>query len=430
MVRRPNNVQAEYAINKMLLVQPECAEEVFAILTQNDFYNEHNSVVFHTLNQMQLDGVALDEVTLRGYLNSSYEAIGGELYFEKLSQVEAFLANLPDYLKSIKDTSILRNLIDAGLDIAEHSMHAVKPESGVAKLNHYADLITNDLSSDSSVVSIESLVKAQKERLEQRIQNPGFKGTKTGILDYDMYIGGLEPTNLIYVAARPSAGKTSLLLSMLASIALSGEPGVIFSYEMTAEQIFDRLVSIFSGVTYTKIRTGRLDDLSRAKVMSAFGIVASLPIYLLYSPSMRIDEVVNTTTKLVKQKGIKVAMLDYIQLLSSKTGNQNDELGYISRQLKINALNNDIVWLAASQLNRSVEMRENKRPILADLRESGNLEQDADVVVMIYRDCMYNPSINNENLAELLVRKNRHGPTADLLIKFDKKVMKFESLEQ
>ena len=387
-------------------------------------------MVFSALIKMQADGITLDQVALRGYLDINYERIGGDKYLTKINGIEVLPSNIHMYIKIVKDAYIRRATIDAGLDIAKSGMHGASAEVGVNKLLNYSDSLAGELAGDSEILIISDLIDTELEAFHSRMKDPGFRGIRTGIDTYDYNIGGLGRGDQILIAGRPGMGKTSLLLSVLFNQASFGIPVALFSYEMGPGQILKRLVALSSCVSHIKIDTGTVNSNEAERVEAAFVRIADLPFYVTYSTAMSVDEVVNTTTKLVRVHGVEVAALDYIQLMPMNEGNLNNELGRVSRILKLNAQNNDIPWLVACQLNRKVEYRENKRPILSDLRDSGNLEQDADIVIMLYRDEMYNQnSLDNSGIADLLVRKNRHGPLASLQTRFEKEIMKFSALD-
>lgn len=425
MINRPEDIQAEHALIKSIFLNPDLLPSVRDKVTTKIFASECNRMVFDALKKMQDDGNTPDQVALRGYLNSNYERIGGDDYLAILNAIEALPSNIDQYIWSIKDTFLRRSTIDAGLEIADLAMHASSADMVVGKLVEFSDRLISELTSSSGVTELANLAESQFGDFQSKVKDPGFKGIRTGIDGYDMLIGGLGRGDEVLIAGRPGVGKTSLLISILYYQAAYGIPVLLFSYEMSPEQIFNRVLSIASGVSHTKIRTGRVSSDEKSKIEIAFKHVASLPFYMTYSTSMGIDEVANTATKMCRSHGIEVAALDYLQLMSTKMDNQNNELGRISRVIKLNAQRNQIAWLAASQLSRRVEYREDKRPILSDLRDSGNLEQDADIVIMLYREHMYNPIPNNENLAEMLVRKNRHGQLASVLVNFEHETMRF-----
>jgi len=425
MFDRPTDTAAEAGIIKSVLIKPELFELVTSKINASMFDDPNNRLVFSMLQRMHNDGIVIETVALKGYLGDHYNRVGGDVYFNGVESLDALPINIDEYLKTVKNNHTLRVIIDSGLDVAETAIKGRNVQESVSKFLSYADNIANDLSSDSNIITIDDLATDQFARFEQRVANPGFVGIKTGLHDYDQFMGGVAATHLIYIAARPGHGKTSLILTILMNMAKQGIPVLFFSYEMSPEQIFNRLLAIESGVSYQEINTGYLYNGNLGRVEKAFGTVASLPFYMTYSTSMNIDEITNLTTKMVRTKGVKVIGLDYIQLLLGGRDNANSELTYISRMLKLSCLKDNISWLVASQLNRKVEMRDNKRPLLADLRDSGSLEQDGDQVVMLYRDYLYNKTAENENIAEVLIRKNRHGPIGDLMVGFEKSTMKF-----
>jgi len=336
--------------------------------------------------------------------------------------MEVWPTNLPDYLKGIKDTYVLRKIKDTAIDIASVAMHAQEPGEVVSKLIDAANDAIVDSTTEGATLSIGSLVESEYMAFCERLKNPGY-GTHIpiGIMEFDLLLGGVSPSDLIYIAGKTSMGKTSLLLTVLYNIAKRGIPVALFSYEMTKEQIFKRLVAIESGVEYRLIDQGRVEAHNVAKVEGAYMVVGSVPFFLNYHASMNVDEILNETTKLVTYHGVQIAAIDYIQLMPCGSDSRNIELGNISRKLKVHAVKNGLVWLAASQLNRYIDHRDDKLPRLSDLKDSGNLEQDADMVIMLHR----NESVEDEVETHILIRKNRNGPTLNLKAVYDLPSMSF-----
>lgn len=428
MIKRPEDISTENAIIRTVFLDPDLFPLVREQLDTKMFSSEENRMVFAALKRMQEDNLTLDQVALSGYLNSNYERIGGDEYLARINRIEVLPSNIYEYIKIVRDAYIRRVTLDAGLDIAESAIHGSSADAGISKLLSYSDTLVGELAGDGAVLSLPDLLAIERHAFESRVKDPGFRGIRTGIDNYDHSIGGLGRGDEILIAGRPGSGKTSLLLSILFNQANFNIPVVLFSYEMGPEQIVKRLLAIDSGVSHIKIDTGRVNAEEKARIDASFARIAGMPFYMTYSTAMSIDEVSNTTTKLVRVYGVEVAALDYVQLMTTKTDNVNNELGRISRIIKLNAQKNNIAWLVASQLSRKVEYRENKRPILSDLRDSGNLEQDADVVIMLYRDEMYNEyTSHNAGVAELLIRKNRHGPIASLLARFEEQIMAFSA---
>lgn len=765
MIKRPEDLRAEHAVIKTIFVEPDLFPMVKEKLSARMFVNESNRATFDALCRMYDDSIALDQVALKGYLNSNYERIGGDNYLEGINSIEILPTNVDQYTHMVKDTYMRRSAIDAGLDIADSALHGRDADVAISKLLEYSNSLSGEMVGNSKIISMSELADAQLPAFQDKVKDPGLRGIRTGIDSYDYMIGGLGRGDEILIAGRPGAGKclgkgtrvvmfdgtlkeveniqigdllmgpdsnprkvlslgkgigmmywirqlrgvdyrvnedhilslkksrkegfgdrgdildidvksylqwsnkrksnfkgykvgidfpekdvlvapyylglwlgdgdksssgictqdqeivdylnsyaselnlslkdhsshnrcsvyaiigikskphssslvsklraikvlnnkhipddylynseevrlkllaglidsdgynsnncyeiiqkrrhlalqikyladslgfrvsinekysslygnvfgpyfriyisgdtdripvkikrkrahtrksikdwhvtgitveedkiddfygfeldkdglflledmtvthnTSLLLTILYNQANFGIPVALFSYEMGPEQVFKRLLAIDSGVSHKKIDMGRVKPEELTRVEASFKRISALPFYMTYSLTMGVDEISNISSKLHKTYGIEVAALDYIQLLSTKEDNQNNELGRISRVLKLNAQKNEMAWLVASQLNRRVEYRDNKRPVLSDLRDSGNLEQDADIVLMVYREHMYNTIPDNADLAELLTRKNRHGPLANFPLRFNQDTMTFYSM--
>lgn len=429
-IRRPENTKAELALIKTCLLQPELVPSIMANIDGQMCWDTANKIVFSAIKRMHDKNAPIDEATLKGHLNSSYDQIGGDSFFDGLHQIEIFPDNWEEHAKDVKDTYVLRQIVDIGMDVASTAMHETRPSRVISKLTDYADMLVSGLSADGSMFPIGNLAELQHQHFLDRLQTPGFTGVRTGIDDFDLVFGGLNPSDLVYIAGRPSMGKTSLLLTWFLNMAKRGTPVALFSYEMSPEQIFNRLVSMESGVPYTHLTSGRVIDLDIAAVEQAFATVASLPFYISYATSLTVDGIINAASKYVRIHGVEAFGLDYLQLMGEGTNNRNIELGNISKKLKVHAVKDNVLWIAASQLNRSSEGRADRRPWLSDLRDSGSLEQDADMVVFIYRDHMYDPTLENEHEAEILVAKNRNGPTANVMLHFEQQSMIFRNLEE
>jgi replicative DNA helicase len=429
-IKRPENTKAELALIKTCLLKPELVPDIMASVDGQMYWDASNKIVFNTIKRMHDKDAPIDEATLRGHLNSTYDQIGGDDFFDGLHRLESFPDNWEEYADGVKDTHVLRQVIDIGMDVASAAMHETKPSRVISKLTDYTDRLVGGLSADGIMFPIGDLAELQYQHFLDRLQDPGFTGVRTGIDDFDLVFGGLNKSDLVYVAGRPSMGKTSLLLTWFLNMSKQGIPVALFSYEMSPEQIFWRLVSMESGVSYTDLLSGRVIDLDIVTVEKAIAVVRSIPFHIAYATSFGIDGIINAASKYVRHANVEAFGLDYLQLMGEGSNNRNIELGNISKKLKVHAVKDNVLWIAASQLSRACESRTDRRPWLSDLRDSGSLEQDADMVAFIYRDHMYEPSPDNEHDAEILVAKNRNGPTANIMLHFEQQSMVFRNLEE
>jgi len=270
-----------------------------------------------------------------------------------------------------------------------------------------------------SSLSISDLLSREMELLVERLKNPGGDGYKTGLVEYDLITGGLHPTDEVIIAARPSVGKTALACRMLLNLAKQNIPTVMFSYEMSNQQLMQRLLSMESGVSLTNLRSGRLNEAEYKQVSATSKVVDGLPIYVYNTSSSGVSEIITETKKLIRTKGVKSIFVDYLQLMDYRVEHATQDLGGIVRRLKNLAIDGDINVTLLSQLNRMVEMRGDKIPILSDLRQSGNIEEHADTVLMLFREEMYAPNDNNRGKADLLIRKNRNGPIGKIRLQWN-----------
>lgn len=429
-MQTPTNPDVELALLKVSFYNPEIFKNYVRIKVVEGMFSDRELVhVFRALSRIDAEGRAFDLPMLKAYMGDVKVQQLGESFFNRLLDAPGSVENVEAYVGALSDQYFLRMALDRAMDAANAAVRGRPVPEVLATYAKGFDSLMDIATMDNSVVSMEELSEQMFPKLQYRMEKPGFIGIRTGFLEYDYVIGGLQPSHLILVAARPSVGKTSMLMSILLKVAKQGEASALFSYEMSLEQIHNRAIAMLAEVSHLNMVHGNLSNLEKEKILAAHEELRRLPFYIAYTPTMNIDEVVTTTTKLVRTKDVKVAALDYLQLMVGKQ-DANRELGYISRRLKLTAVQEKIAFIAASQLNRSVEYRENKRPILSDLRDSGTLEQDADIVAMLYRDYMYNPTHENEYEADFLIRKNRHGPIVDMKLKFDPACMKFASEER
>lgn len=416
MLVKPQELDAERAVIKCIL------EDVTLFydcgLVPETFFGIENRLVFEVISELGLEGRTPDFVLVKNALEQTgrYKIIGGDSYFELLASTEVLPSNFDEYSKLIVDAHISRNVIDAGTKIRDAGY--TKPAEtavGVAyeETGRLLDFSTGGNSIDLSTLMVEEMVA-----LNNRLLNPGSDGIPTRFVEYDHLLGGFYKTDEIIIAARPSVGKTALALRLMLNIAKQGRPVQFFSYEMSHAQLRQRLLAMEAGVDFSRIRQGMLDEAGYSQVVSAANSLGKLPIYIYNKYSATISELVAETRKLVRDKGIEVAIVDYIQLIPHRAEYATQDLGALARVLKNLAMDADIVTVLISQLNRAVEMQADKRPMLHHLRQSGNLEEHADLVLMLYRDELYNATDTNKGTAELLIRKNRNGPIGDLKLKF------------
>jgi replicative DNA helicase len=428
---KPHRKKSEKAIIKCLLQDKELYYTYDKQPAAYMFFFRENAVVFGVIKNLIDKSQQPDEILVSNTLkeNGQFETIGAEGYFDSLEDTEVLLSNYPEYVDSVSESYLLREIISAGNNIKEIA-YSGDVDEALEFLYQSSDRIFKKASSErSDSVEISDLLSEEFQSLLERIQNPGETGMNTLFEDYDLLTGGLYPTDEIIIAARPSMGKTSFMLRWMLNLAKQEIPCACFSYEMSKSQLIQRLLSMQSRVELSKIRTGRIGEDEYEIVAEANNYLSSLPMYFSNDVTAPVTQVTNEAKRLVRKHGIQAIFIDYLQLMPHKMQYATQELGSIVRQLKNLAMGSDISVITLSQLNRRVEQRQDKRPLLSDLRQSGNIEEHADVVLMLYREEMYNPSPQNKGDAELLIRKNRNGPTGSLPLIFKSEVVDFQPVE-
>lgn len=406
----PHSNAAETVVLSRIINNSEKLEEVQGILTENDFYMDRHKVIFRTMKELQSKGVSIDLVTLSNELTNSkqLDKCGGITYLSQLSGNDAFGENLLDHVKIVKDKSDRRKLIKAGYNLIENSQDKDMNQV-IEDISGTIDKI-NDKNTDGSMVSVGDALQSALTSIEDKYNN-GVKilGKTTGFKSVDNTISGLQKGDFIVIAARPSMGKTAFALNIGQAASMNGSVG-IFSLEMPEEQIMQRLLAAKCLVPLNKIKTGKLNDSDFQSIVRGAGILSTRKIFI-DDNSMSLSDIKARCRKLKNSSGLDVVIIDYLQLLelSEKTYSREQEISKLSRELKKMAKKLDVAVIALSQLSRAPEQRNDKRPMLSDLRESGAIEQDADEVMLLYRDEYYNPDTDNPGVVEVNIAKNRNG---------------------
>lgn len=425
---KPQNLDAERAVLKCLLSEPELFYEIGDQLRPEMFFGLDNALVYKYFSTLFGNGKTPDYLLIKNSLEKKdqFTAIGGEAYFKELERTEALMGNFDEYVKFIANTFISRQIIDIGTAIQEAGFN--KPIAQAIDTVYTESTKILDLaSSDLGATNVTDLMLKEFEAFLERLRNPGGDGLLTSFPDYDSLSGGLHTTDQVIVAARPSVGKTSLSLRLMLNLAKQGHPCLLYSYEMSERQLMQRFLSMESEVALSKIRNGMVAADEYEQVAAAADFIGTLPVYISNNVGATVLDIATETKKMVRTKGICAVFVDYIQLMPYRVELATQDLGNISRQLKNLAVTTDIIVVLVSQLNRLVEMRTVKVPLLSDLRQSGNLEEHADVVLMLYREEMYDPTEENRGKADLLIRKNRNGPIGKLPLLFRAQTVDFRS---
>ncbi len=427
----PHSPDAEMSVVGAMLIEPDAVALAVENITTEDFYHENHRLVFDAMVSLFNQGKAVDVVMtgeeLRG--RNQLEVVGGIPYLMELASLVPTAAHVEHYARMVKESSLLRQIIAVSTRLVTEAYHG---ESTPRDLLDRAqkDLFSLAQGGHRDFVRLHQVLLDTFNRLEQLYANKGkLVGLPTGFPDLDRMTAGLQKSDLIIVAARPSMGKTMLCLNLARHVALYDQvPVAIFSLEMSREQLALRLLSAEAELSGQRLRTGELDDDMWATLSNALGRLGEAPIFIDDTPGVSALEVRAKARQLKAQFDIGLVIIDYMQLMAGRRAeNRQQEISDISRSLKALARELDVPVVALSQLSRAVESRTDKRPMLSDLRESGAIEQDADIVAFLYREDYYTKESQNPDVTELIVAKQRNGPTGTVNLLFKKDIGKFLS---
>jgi replicative DNA helicase len=430
----PQSIEAEEAVLGSLLIDPEALFRVSPFLRAEDFYIQKHAWIHEAIFALHERREPVDFLTLSDELErrEQLEEVGGTAYITHLINVVPSAIHVEAYGRIVEQAAIRRRLISTASRIAQLAYQETDD------IDHTVDQAEQALFSVSQrriardLAPIQDVIRSYYDRIEYLYAHQGEPlGVPTGFIDLDRLLGGLQRSDLIFIAARPSVGKTSLCLSIAKNAALHGQRVAIFSLEMSGEQIVQRLVATETGIDAQRLRLGQLHEDEWPLFIQAIGKLADLPVFIDDTPSISVNQMRTKARRLHAEHGLNLIVLDYLQLMSGDVRSENrvQEVSYISRSLKGLARDLEVPLVAASQLSRAVEQRTDKRPILADLRESGSLEQDADVVMFIYRDELYHPETEMQHIADIMVAKHRNGPTGTVQLFFRQHLAQFLDAE-
>ena len=432
----PQNIDAEESIISAVLLDNYTLLNILDILSAEDFYRTAHQKIFKTIIDMSHKGEPIDLVTLANALknNNQLDEIGGAVYLAKLMDTAPIPANAVEYAKIIRDNASLRRMISAASDISNRCFDNTETVDDVIDFAQSTIFDIADNKSRQSYYPLSQAIDANIDALVERRGNKALiSGISTGFKKLDTLTSGLQGSDLIILAARPGMGKTALSLNLARNIAVDAEvPVVFFSLEMSKEQLSMRLLCSEARIDSSSVRSGFFSDDDWRKLTDAADILSEAPIFLDDSSELTSLDVKTKARRLKLEKNIGLIIIDYLQLMKARTiSDRRDlEISEMSRSLKSLAKELNIPIIALSQLNRRLEERSDKRPQLSDLRESGALEQDADLVMFIYRDEVYNKDENNPNKgnAEIIIAKHRNGPTGMQQLKFMDSYTRFENI--
>lgn len=433
----PHSLEAEQSVLGGLMLSPGAWELVDGLVIERDFYRHDHQLVFRAIQSLAEQEQPLDVVTVAEWLQQrdKLEEVGGLGFLNRLAADTPSAGNVKAYAEIVRERSVLRQMISVANEVADAGYRPNGRDSrelldiAESKVLGIADQVE---SSGGGFKGIAKVLAGTIERIDHLYASgSAITGLPTGFSEFDQMTSGLQPSDLIIVAGRPSTGKTAFCMNIAENAAIQADqPVAIFSMEMPGEQLAMRMISSLSMVELQKIRTGALTDADWPRITSAVALISERKIFIDDSPSLSPTEVRARARRLKREHGLGLIVLDYLQLMQIHGGtgeNRTAEISEISRSLKSLAKELNVPLVALSQLNRSLEQRTDKRPVMSDLRESGAIEQDADVIVFIYRDEVYNPESPDKGTAEILIRKQRNGPIGSTRVAFLGQFTRFDN---
>ncbi len=433
----PQNQEAEMSLIGSLMIDQDAMMKVSDMITARDFYKNSHAMIFEAIFKLNEKREPIDLVTLTEVLEreGKLEAVGGASYLSSLVNSVPSSAHIISYAHIVRNKSILRSLISASGEINRMAYAEDEDVEIILDKSEQKLFAVSRTVGGQNFVMIRDVLIDSFERIDKLHKEKGtLRGVPTGIKGLDNILSGLQKSDLIILAARPSMGKTSLALNIAQYAAIENNtPVAVFSLEMSKEQLVDRLICGEAGLDSWKMRTGNLNEQDFEKLQLAMGNLSEAPLFIDDTPGLNVIEVRTKARRLHAEVGLGLVVVDYLQLLEGRSANVDNRvqvISEISRSLKSLARELNVPVMALSQLSRAVESRPDKRPLLSDLRESGSIEQDADVVMFLYREDYYDRETENKNIANVLVRKHRNGPTGDAELYFIPEYMRFRDIDK
>lgn len=435
----PHSVEAEQSVLGGLMLDNNAWEQVADVLVEKDFYRRDHQLIFNAIEQLMEKAQPVDVVTLAEYHDQRGELdkVGELAYLGTLARNTPSAANIAAYANIVRERSILRQLIQIGNNIANM---AFTPEGRNSEEmldtaeRHVFEIAEKGAKRGGGFVQVKEVLSSVVDRIDQLFeQDSGITGLPTGFIDFDEQTSGLQPADLIIVAGRPSMGKTTFAMNIAENAAIQAKaPVAIFSMEMPADSLAMRMLSSLGRIDQHRLRTGKLNDEDWPRLTSAIQLLNDAPLFIDDTGGLSPTELRARARRLKREHGLSLIVVDYLQLMQGSSNgrqaeNRATEISEISRSLKALAKELNVPVIALSQLNRSLEQRPNKRPVMSDLRESGAIEQDADIIVFIYRDEVYNEDSAEKGKAEIIISKQRNGPIGKIDLTFQGKYTRFDN---
>jgi len=434
----PHSIQAEQSVLGGLMLDNQTWDSVADKVIAEDFYRKDHRLIFTTIEQLAEKQDPFDVITLSESLAAidELQAVGGLAYLGTLAKDTPSAANIVAYANIVRDRSVLRQLIHIGTEISDSAFNTEGRDTSEILENAERDVFKiaeqRQRGQEGGFKSIKNLLASAVDKIEALYEQEGnITGASTGFTDFDELTSGLQPADLVIVAGRPSMGKTTIAMNMAENVAISsGKPVAVFSMEMPGDSLAMRMMSSLGRIDQNKVRTGKLDDDEWPRLTSAINMLAETKLFIDDTPALTPTEVRARSRRLVREHGpLGLIVLDYLQLMQSPSSGESrvQQISDISRGLKALAKELNVPVVALSQLNRNLEQRPNKRPVMSDLRESGAIEQDADLIVFVYRDEVYNEDSPDKGIAEIIIGKQRNGPLGTVRLTFLGQFTRFEN---
>ena len=434
----PHSIEAEQSVLGSLMLDNESWEKTADLLVEHDFYRRDHQLIFRAISELFEQSQPVDVITLAEYHDKRGELdkVGELAYLGMLARNTPSSANIIAYASIVRERSILRQLIAVGTAI---SNVAFNPEGKSSEEmldlaeGQVFEIAEKGAKRSGGFIQVKEVLSRVVDRIDTLFeQDSPITGLATGFNDFDEQTSGMQPADLVIVAGRPSMGKTTFAMNLAEHAAIKSKvPVAVFSMEMPADALAMRMLSSLGQIDQHRLRTGRLNDDDWPRLTSAIALLNEAPLFIDDTPALTVTELRARARRLKREHGLSMIVIDYIQLMqgSSRSSNENraTEISEISRNLKALAKELEVPVVALSQLNRSLEQRPNKRPIMSDLRESGAIEQDADLIVFIYRDEVYNEDSAEKGKAEIIISKQRNGPIGTVALTFQGKYTRFEN---
>jgi len=435
IVMLPQNMEAEQNVLGAMLNDSIYVVQVLESLKKEDFYKEAHQIIFSNIFELYNNDIAIDIVTLSDKLrsNGSLDKVGGITYISELYGAIIKGLNLRSYISIVKDKSILRKLISASNHVIDDCYNKQTEVKNVLEDAEKRIFNISLKRSSTDVEPLRDILTKGMLQIEELYKNKGnLTGVPSGFIDLDAKTSGFQKGDMVLVAARPSMGKTTFALNICENSAIkAGKKVIFFSLEMSKEQLSFKLLCSQASIDLIRLRTGNLDDDDWEKIARAAGPLSNAKIYIDDTAAISIMEIKSKCRRMKMEKGLELIVIDYLQLMSgnSSADNRQQEVSEISRSIKALAKEMDCPVIACSQLSRAPEQRADHRPILSDLRESGSMEQDADVVLLLYRDEYYNKETDKQNISECIIAKQRNGATGTIELQWDGRHSRFGNLD-